>query len=142
METAEIKKKILEFIKPHVFTVISTVHAGRNAPECACIGFVETENLELIFGTSNLSRKYKNIMANPNVSFVIGWDFTGTVQYEGEARELTSDEIDSYVEIIKLKNKQLEKFRTRPDQRFFIVAPKWIRLTLHTKSEVIHEIHI
>jgi hypothetical protein len=87
-----------------------------------------------------VSRKYKYINANPNVSFVIGWDFNGTVQYEGEARELSDAEVESYVEIMTLKNKQLEKFRSRPDQRFFIVSPKWIRLTLHTKPDTIHEV--
>ena len=141
MNNEEIKNKIREFIKELRLCVISTVHADQNTPESACIAFAETENLELIFGTSNLSRKYKNIQANPDISFVIGWDpSTGTVQYEGVAQELGESETESYKEMMLLKNKQTEKFRTRSDQRYFIVTPTWIRLVLHTKPDTIHEI--
>ncbi len=129
MENTEQKNKIREFIKNHILTVISTIHADRSAPESAVIAFAETENLELMFGTSNLSRKYKNLKSNPNVSFVIGWDGReGTAQYEGEARELTNEEADKYRELLILKNKQTEKFRSRADQSYFLVTPKWIRL--------------
>lgn len=128
MGTSEIKKKILEHMSKQKLTVISTIHADQSAPESACIGFTETENLEIVFGTSNQSRKYKNIQSNPNVAFVIGWTFgQPTVQYEGMARELTSEEAEGHSTVMAIKNKQSEKFRNRPDQRYFLVTPKWIR---------------
>jgi pyridoxine/pyridoxamine 5'-phosphate oxidase len=129
MDNTEIKNKIRDFIKPHTLTVISTIHADKAAPESACIAFAETESLELIFGTSNESRKYHNLKSNPHVSFVIGWDSNvGTVQLEGTARELSDEEANTHSEIMALKNKQSEKFRSRPDQRYFLFTPNWIRL--------------
>lgn len=128
MTEQKIKEKIRHILETHKFTVIATVDLENNKPEAAVISFAEKEDLGLIFGTSNLSRKYKNIQTNPHVSFVIGWSpETGSVQYEGVARELSDKEVDEHAEIMVLKNKQTEKFRSRPDQRYFLVTPKWIR---------------
>jgi general stress protein 26 len=122
--------KILDFIRSEMLTVISTV--GDNAkPEGAVIAFAETENLELIFGTSNSTRKYANIQKNPNVAFVIGWDADAfiTVQYEGVAKELTSDDAKTYNAIMAAKNPRAKKFGNRADQRYFFVKPTWVRYT-------------
>ncbi|MCC2630841.1 MAG: Pyridoxamine 5-phosphate oxidase [Candidatus Paceibacter sp.] len=129
MNPDQIKFKILNFLKNHTLTVISTIDERGEKPESAVIAFAEKENLELIFATSNTTRKYKNLQKNPHVSFVIGWDSKiGTVQYEGSARELSDDELNKHADIMILKNKQSEKFRSRPDQRYFLVKPTWIRL--------------
>jgi len=134
MVDEEIKKKILGFIKSNLLTVISTIDVGGNKPESAVIAFAETESLELIFGTSNKTRKYKNLQKNQNVSFVIGWDAdTGTVQYEGVARELTGEESLQCARKLAAKNPRAEKFITREDQRYFLVTPTWIRWLDMTK---------
>lgn len=128
MTDEQIKNRIKEFLKKHQLTVISTIDTDAHKPEAAVIAFAEKEDLSLIFGTSAKSRKYKNIQKNPNVSFVIGWDREGTVQYEGMARELSEDEVNKHSELMSLKNKQMEKFRSNPEQRFFLATPNWIRL--------------
>ncbi len=77
-----IKKKIFEFLNNNKVAVVSTIHSDEDTPESAVVGFGNNESLELVFGTSNTSRKYKNLQKNPNVSFVIGWSSeTGSVQY-------------------------------------------------------------
>jgi pyridoxine/pyridoxamine 5'-phosphate oxidase len=122
--------QILSFLHTQTLTVIGTV--GPDAkPESAVIAFAETENLELIFGTPNSTRKYKNLQTNPNVAFVIGWDETTrtTVQYEGVAKELVGDEAKQYAEAMAAKNPASRKFMSRPDQRYFLVKPTWIRYT-------------
>ena len=131
----EIKKKILEFVKKSTLTVISTVDVQSNKPESAVIAFAEMENLELVFGTSNKTRKYRNLQTNQNVSFVIGWDpNTGTVQYEGVAKELSKEELPAYSAIMAAKNPRAVKFINREDQRYFLVKPTWIRILDKTKS--------
>ena len=128
MDQQEQKERILEFMKANLLTVISTIDVENNKPEAACIAFAEKKNLDLIFGTSNKSRKYKNFQANKNVSFVIGWtDEFGTIQYEGIASELLGDEAIRHGEIMSEKNKNCRVFLTKESQRYFLVKPTWIR---------------
>ncbi len=141
--TPETKTTILEFFKKHRLTVVSTIDNANNHPESAVVAFAETENLELIFGTSNLTRKYKNLQNNQNVSFVIGWDpALGTLQYEGVARELSREEGLKYAEILVAKNPFSKMFMERPDQRYFLVKPTWLRFTdMSKKPEEVTEIN-
>ena len=126
---------ILDFIKSQRLAVISTVDTEKNKPEAACIAFAEKDNLDLIFGTSNKSRKYKNLLVNQNVSFVIGWtDEFGTVQYEGMATELSGEEAQEHGRILANKNENARMFLTREDQRYFLVHPTWIRFVDKSKK--------
>jgi nitroimidazol reductase NimA-like FMN-containing flavoprotein (pyridoxamine 5'-phosphate oxidase superfamily) len=127
--------RILALMKANRLTVISTVDNKNNRPEAACIAFAEKDNLDLIFGTSNKSRKYKNIQSNPNVSFVIGWsDEMGTIQYEGVAKEMSGEEALEHGRILAIKNENAQVFLTKEDQRYFLVQPTWIRLIDKTKK--------
>lgn len=135
MINEDIKTRILAFIKTQKLTVISTVDVERNKPEAACIAFAEKENLDLVFGTSIKSRKYKNLQTNQNVSFVIGWtDEFGTVQYEGVATELSGDEVLEHGNLMADKNENARAFLTREDQRYFLVKPTWIRFVDKSKK--------
>src|SRR5476651_323961 len=99
MDEKIIKDKLLEFLNKHTLGVISTIDFKRNRPESAVVVFANTENFEIVFGTSNTTRKYTNIQVNSNISFVIGWDSKiGTVQYEGIARELKKNEAKIYID--------------------------------------------
>src|SRR3989344_737 len=106
------KKIILDFIKTKKHTVIST--CGKNQkPEAALMGFGETDDLELIFGTYKTSRKYKNLKENNKVAFVIGWDEDNiTVQYEGIAEELEGSEIEKYVSLYHKKAPEAADFKS------------------------------
>ncbi len=134
MEKEQIKDKILKFISKQTLTVISTIDIGGVKPESAVIAFAENENLEIVFGTSNKTRKYKNLQKNSHVSFVIGWDSeVGTVQYEGTAKELSREEYLPYANILIAKNPRSEKFVQKEDQKYFLVKPIWIRILDMTK---------
>ncbi len=96
------KKKILkEFLRKNKLAVLSTVSSGK--PQSAVLEFSETDDLEIVFDTLSTSRKYKNLKNDKNVSLVIGWDENVTVQYEGEANELSGAELE------KCKNIYFEK---------------------------------
>src|SRR6185369_13519133 len=111
MLNEEIKKKLLDFLRENKLMVISTVDSEGNKPEAAVVGFAENENLELIFGTSTTTRKYKNIQGNSMVACVIGWDGRfGTVQYEGMVRELSKEESGEYSALLIAKNPFSAKF--------------------------------
>lgn len=119
---------LLDFIKKQSLATISTISTDIK-PEAAVIGFGQTENLEIIFGTDILSRKYNNIKHNPSVAIVIGWDDSRTVQYEGLASELTSNDLQLVRENYWSKNPDAEKYHKNEGQKYFIVKPNWIRYT-------------
>ena len=120
------KKHIYEFIKTHALTVISTVGSD-NVPESAVIRFGQTSHLEIIFSTFTNTRKYKNIMANPSVSFVIGWDERITVQYVGIAEELQGKDKLKYKKLFYAQSSKAIKWDEKKPIAFFKVTPKWIR---------------
>ena len=83
----EQKKKILKLFKNENLAVLGYIHEDQ--PRSAVIDFSETENLEIIFTTLISYRKYKNLKKNPKVSFSFGGKNSITIQYEGEAKELS-----------------------------------------------------
>lgn len=126
--TNDEKLEVLNFIKKHSLGVISTVNEA-DEPQAAVIGFGETDSFQLIFGTYNSSRKYKNLKSKPNVAFVIGWDEGATVQYEGIARELSGSEADHFAELYFEKSPSSRQYKDHPEERYFVVEPKWVRYT-------------
>lgn len=121
------KEKVYKFIKAHILGVVSTIDSKGGWPESAVVAFSETKDLEIIFGTFNNARKYKNLQSNKNISFVVGWDDNITVQYEGIAQEVSGDELDQCREIHLTKNPKSKKYAFDEKQRFFKVRPVWVK---------------
>src|SRR6185312_2714526 len=91
----DLKEIIYQFISKYKLAVVSSLNSG-SKPESALVGIAVSNQLEIIFDTVKSSRKYANILQNPSVSVVIGWDNETTVQYEGEAEILGNDEPSEY----------------------------------------------
>jgi len=112
--------------------VLSTLGPDRQ-PQSAVVGFSEDEQCRLVIGTSNKSRKYRNILRDGRVSIVIGWDDRKTVQYEGVAHETHGAEREKYQALHVAKHPINAKFRDDPNEAYFLVEPVWIR---HTDASV------
>jgi len=87
--------------------VISTVGAN-GKPESAVVYFSCDENLDLYFTTRNSSRKYKNLLTNPAIAFVIYSDVQKkTIQIEGKAETITNthDQGALFADLISLATK-------------------------------------
>jgi uncharacterized pyridoxamine 5'-phosphate oxidase family protein len=134
------KDFVYDFLSRHKLAVLSTVNEHWK-PESALVGIAVSENLEIIFDTANTTRKYRNILHNPNVALVIGWDDETTIQFEGTAEELTGPGADKYKEAY---------FRAFPDGRnravtwngivHFKVTPRWLRCSHFNEPKTIEEI--
>ncbi len=130
---------IYNFIRQHKYAVISSI-ANNLKPEAALIGVAVSEDLEIIFDTVNTSRKYANILSNPKVALVIGWSDARTLQYEGEAMELTEPSDDAYREIYyKAFPDGRERTETWPGLVHFKIKPTWIRYSDFTEHKTIKE---
>jgi pyridoxine/pyridoxamine 5'-phosphate oxidase len=122
------REDILAFIASKSLMTISSLNRD-GEPQAAVVGFGQTDEFQLVFGTSNLSRKYANIKNNPNVAVVIGWDGPKTVQYEGVAHEITGAEAEKYSELYYAKNPHARKNKELPGERYIRVNPRWLKLT-------------
>ena len=90
---------LFSFLVKQKLGVLGTI-GPTGAPQSALMGIAATDKLEIVFDTVKSSRKYPNLIARPACSFVIGGWSTGeqTVQFEGEAEELRSPELERYQE--------------------------------------------
>jgi len=133
------KNFLYNFIKQFNLAVISTL-SNENKPEAALVGIAVSQNLEIVFDTVKTSRKYQNLLKNPFVAAVIGWDNETTVQYEGIATELSGPEADYYKEIyFEVYNDGRERAVTWPHIVHFKVTPNWIRYSNFNDPVVVDE---
>jgi hypothetical protein len=116
---------LYEFLRRHRLAVLATANS-RNQPEAAVVEFSQLKNLELVFDTYEMFRKYGNLLTNSKVAFVIGWD-NATLQYEGEAVELFEPELEMYRAVHLQKFPDAIKFEDYAGMKYFKVLPKWIR---------------
>jgi general stress protein 26 len=135
------KKLIYQFISQHLLGVVTTVNKD-NTPEAALVGIAVSEELEIIFDTVTSSRKYHNILQNPQVALVIGWDNEVTVQYEGKATVLGDDaEAKSLKEIyFKAYPDGRDRVKTMPGLVHIKVTPRWLLYSNFNQPQIIEEI--
>lgn len=126
-------EQLYDFLDHYKLAVVSTINEEGH-PNGAIVGFGQTSNLELLFGTEITSRKYKNLLANPHVAFTVGGETAETIQYEGIARELSEKDLDVVQKNYWQKNPFAEKYYNSVTERYFIVTPTLVRYTdLRTK---------
>ena len=120
------KANIHAFMARCRYGVVSSI-ANDGSPQSALVGIAVTPELEIIFDTLRSSRKYRNLIARPACSFVVGWNGEQSVQYEGNAVEPQGAEMERIREAY---------FAVWPDGRarlawqgltHFVVKPRWLR---------------
>ena len=133
------KNFIYNYIRQQKLAIIATI-AKDNSPEAALVGIAVTEDLEIVFDTVNTSRKYQNILQNPLVAMVIGWDNETTIQYEGTAIELNEYDDKKYKEIyFETFPDGKQRADTWPGLVHFRITPKWIRYSNFNEPQQIEE---
>lgn len=97
------------------------------SPQSALVGIAVTPQLEIVFDTLNTSRKYRNLVARPSCSFVVGWSGEQTVQFDGVASLPVDEELRRYQEVYFGVWLDGPARMTWPGIAYFVVRPKWIR---------------
>lgn len=132
------KDQVAAFLGNFMFCVMATV-AGDGKPEAAFVGFRHNQMLELLIGTSRLSRKYQNLQQNSHVALVFA-DTSGEVQYEGTATEVSPEEYDQLIATGQFEALPgTDKYRKDPDQVYLKVMPTWVRFIQHGENDLIEE---
>jgi general stress protein 26 len=126
--TTEQKDKILELLQTNHVGVIAT-HGDGLSPESAVITISQTEDLDIVFGSSELARKNHNIARNPHVSLVVGWDIVAreTLQIEGVVVRVSDSEREKIEVLHCAKNPLFAKYNGNPSFQYFKLQPHWIR---------------
>jgi nitroimidazol reductase NimA-like FMN-containing flavoprotein (pyridoxamine 5'-phosphate oxidase superfamily) len=131
-------KALKAFMNEHFLAVIATANL-EGKPEAAFVGYVCNSKYEIVIGTSNKSRKYKNITDNKSVALVIA-DTKGEVQYEGMVDVLKARDYESLVESGQFsKLPGLDKYRDDPTQVYLKLSPTWIRFITHGDANLVTE---
>jgi uncharacterized pyridoxamine 5'-phosphate oxidase family protein len=124
------RNELLAYLRSQRLGVLGTV-ASSGEPQAALVGYAVTPDFELLFDTLRTTRKYRNIIGNPRISFTIGNTVGSgderTAQYEGVAEELVGEAL------VRL---QPVYFAAWPDGidriqwphiTWFVIRPRWIR---------------
>jgi general stress protein 26 len=135
------KDLVYQFIKQQPLGVIATTNKAEQ-PEAALVGIAVSVNLEIIFDTIKISRKYHNILQNPKVALVIGWDDETTIQYEGTAEVLGNDAVAENLKEIYFRAfpDGRERAETWPGLVHIKVTPQWLRYSNFNEPQVIQEL--
>jgi general stress protein 26 len=119
-------KQLLSHMRAQPCVVEASVTA-QGTPQAAAIRVAVTDRWELLFDTVTQSRKHQNLVKNPRVAFVIGWEHERTVQYEGIA------ELPTETELPDVQTYYFDHFRDAPTREtwpglvYWRVRPTWIR---------------
>lgn len=132
------KQQLYGFIRARPLAVMATV-SDDGAPEAALVGIAATEDLELIFDTTNATRKYPNLKRDPRIAFVIGWDSEETLQYEGVADEPQGAELERLKAIYFAAFPEGKSRQDWPGLTYFRVRPRWIRFSSYYRPRRVDE---
>jgi pyridoxine/pyridoxamine 5'-phosphate oxidase len=125
------KSFLFDYIKKYRFAVISTLSSD-GFPQSAYVGFAITADLTIIFDTATDSRKYRNLLADPRISLVIGGEDEQTIQYEGLAQRpgtrLSHELMETYFAVFPEGRQRVSS----ENIAYFVVRPRWIRYSNFT----------
>ena len=132
----ELLEKIVFFLSSQKsrLGVVSTVNQ-KNEPESAFVYFTFDENLNLYFATRDASRKYKNLVDNKNVAFVVATENPPqTLQLEGTAsvHNNMEEQKNLFQELIGLASANnfsapISQQTEAGGLQFIKISPTWIR---------------
>ena len=116
---------VAAFVRGCGLAVVATSDPGRR-PEAALVGIAALDDGTLIFDTERDTRKVANLLQNPCVAVVVGWNDGISLQIEGVAEVTVGDARQQYGSAY---NQQLPGSRAL-DPEFDVVAirPTWVRV--------------
>ena len=124
------KAELFAYIQSQRLGVLGTL-APSGEPQAALVGYAVTPDLEILFDTLQTTRKYRNMAANPRVSFTVG-NTVGrgderTVQYEGVAEELAGEVLERLRPVYFATWPDCIAHMQWPHITWFVIRPRWIR---------------
>jgi hypothetical protein len=122
------RTELLEFLRRHRIAVQASVtQAG--TPQAAVVGIAITDELEIVFDTVQSTRKYANLVADPRIALVVGWDDGMTAQIEGIADFPSGSELERIRECYFVAYGDGRDRLAWPGITHVRVRPHWVRFS-------------
>ena len=118
-------------MREHSLAVQASV-SPHGTPQAAVVGFVVTDDFEIIFDTIDTTRKVTNLRGNAACAFVIGGMLSGderTVQYEGIADEPAGAVLERFKELYFVRFPDGRERQGWPGLTYIRVRPRWLRFS-------------
>jgi hypothetical protein len=131
--------ELYEFIRHSHHAVIAT--AGSGGPEAALMDIAVTPELEIIFETTDATRKIRNMQDDSRVAFVINWENNRTLQYEGVVDEPLGREQERIIGHFFSVFPNKLSHRHWPGNHYFRVRARWIRYSDYNSPRLVEEHH-
>jgi pyridoxine/pyridoxamine 5'-phosphate oxidase len=120
------REQLVQFIREQRLGVEASL-ASSGAPEAAVVAIAVSDRLELVFDTVKSSRKYQNLVRDPRIALVVGWDREITAQIEGVADFPEGEELERIREVYFARHPDGRDRLTWPGIVHVRVRPTWIR---------------
>ena len=138
MDKEAARKRYYDFIRARTLGVIATT--GRDGkPEAALMNIAVSAELEIVFETTDATRKFAHLKADPRVSFVIGWEGGETLQYDGVADEPEGRAFDEARRLFLSTFPQKTSHQNWPGNHYFRVRPLWVRFSDYNPPRKVEE---
>lgn len=124
------RTKLAELFAVADHGVVSSINAeGKSQSALVGVTFLP-DQFQILIGTSDESRKYRNISANGDISLVL-WHDKVTAQIEAAARvvEHNSPEYDEISQAALEIDPSKSKHFANPHRVWIVLTPKWLRYT-------------
>lgn len=132
------RRWLYEFIRARRQGVIATVGQD-GTPEAALMDIAVMPGLEIIFETTDQTRKFANLLARPRIAFVIGWEGSETLQYDGMVEAASGPRLEEawahYLSVFPEK----QSHREWPGNHCFRTYPIWVRFSDYQSPRRIEE---
>lgn len=123
------QREVAEFLNTQLMGTVATLGAD-GWPQAANVAFSQNEKLELLIGTSEVSRKAHNIMSDSRVAYEVTDPVKRyTVQFEGKARRLSKEEFEERAPAHFKKLPMSLPFKDIPGQVYVLLEPVWVRFS-------------
>jgi pyridoxine/pyridoxamine 5'-phosphate oxidase len=133
------KDELYAFMQARRFAVVSSLHAD-GAPESALVGYAVTPELEILFDTTDATRKCANLRRDPRIAIVISWvEEEQTLQYEGIADEPRDEELERLKKVYFTAFPDGVARQEWPGLTYFRARPRWIRYSSYVRPQHIEE---
>jgi hypothetical protein len=120
------RAELVTFLRRYRLAIEASVSAG-GGPQAAVVGFGVSDACEIVFDTLTTTRKYGNLVANPRIALVIGWDHEVTAQIEGVVDFPTGAELERVRDVYLAAYPDGRDRLAWPGITHARVRPTWVR---------------
>jgi len=131
-----VRADVLNFMRGHSLAVQSSVSPA-GVPQAAVVGFVVTDDFEIVFDTLDTTRKVANLRRNPRCALVVGGlvdNDERTVQLDGISDEPAGSDLERLKELYFVRFPDGRARQHWPGLIYVRVRPAWLRFSDFNQS--------